>query len=587
MVTSRAVLFAFIGGCFYLIAIVNALPPLFYALMWLTAGIVTSCFGIALLSLYGLRTWWRLEAKGVAQAAPDSVLAAARDDGEVASGSSSSLQPSQAWDYVAGASVGLRLEIGNAGTFNKSGLVIEVHLRAREPALEFEPGEAPEPGGVRDVKARAARAGAVTVRRFLIEALPSRAVLLTFLPLHDLERGRYEILLVRAVGSDVLGLFRPRKKIPSSSLERAVLSQGLAGADADSNVGNANAGDAVVVVGPRVVRLGRGGAGPALGSGGRGNNTAAQAGRSDEFGGTRPYVAGDDLRFVHWKSTARRGEMVVREWERATLRRSVVLWDGAAFPFPVSAQARRGSSRRQPRKAEQVGVLGLVKYLSAHRAREAGLGRGESSPAWQRGVEWSLEIALSLTEALAAGGEPCALWRLDTAPARVEIANAAALARAAELLADARAERTAPLSEAVQSVLSQGQAATRDLEARSFLFALSGSPSLLAAARRLRHVTVVLIDISRLDNEHSTRAHQAAWRGWNQALDEAESMLREAGLRVLRLPPEPSDQPQALTSAQNPDSATREALRLLLDERPEARPRSRAGEPAPGARGGR
>ncbi|MEA3403157.1 MAG: DUF58 domain-containing protein [Armatimonadota bacterium] len=36
-----------------------------------------------------------------------------------------------------------------------------------------------------------------------------------------------------------------------------------------------------------------------------------------EFYGTRPFVAGDDLRRVDWKATARRGQLIVRQYERA------------------------------------------------------------------------------------------------------------------------------------------------------------------------------------------------------------------------------------------------------------------------------
>jgi len=572
MITSRAVLFGFIGGCFYLIAVVNALPPLFLALMWLTAGILVSCFGIALLSLYGLRASWKLEAGGVAQAAPRLLSPAARDDegNEIAPRS----EHPDAW----GAPIGVALQIGNQGTFAKSDIVIEVHLRAvqPEPGVEFAPGS-PQLGS-----ARPGREGDVLVRRFLIEALPSRALLHTLLPLHDLERGRYRVALVRAVGSDVLGLFRPRKKIEPAAdadgtIEAPRAGSGAKGSGAKGGAG-VQGGEAQVIVGPRVVRLGPRHAGATAGSGGRGSGTTTAAGRSDEFGGTRPYVAGDDLRFVHWKSTARRGEMVVREWERAALRRSLVLWDGSAsseFPhFPHRLAAPAGRRPTRPSRPREGRLLLLEQVLVLWGRARAGR-QDEAGQAWRQGVEWSLDVALSLAHALAHSGEPCTLCRLDASPARAEVSRTAQATRAAELLADARAERSSPLHEALRLVA--GRAGAGDLNGRAFIVALAFSPSLLSTARRLRQATVVLIDISRLDRERQGRAHQAAWRPWRQALAEGEASLREAGVRVLRLPLE--------AEAGEPgdvDGWTRDALRALLDERgsEQASERAQAGAQA-------
>jgi uncharacterized protein (DUF58 family) len=50
---------------------------------------------------------------------------------------------------------------------------------------------------------------------------------------------------------------------------------------------------------------------------------AGQAGARDEYRGLRPYRPGDDPRDVHWKTTARVGHPVVREYERD---RSRALW---------------------------------------------------------------------------------------------------------------------------------------------------------------------------------------------------------------------------------------------------------------------
>jgi uncharacterized protein (DUF58 family) len=560
MITSRAILFGFIGGCFYLIAIVNSLPPLFFALMWLTAGILVSCFGIALLSLYGLRALWRLEASGVAQTSWGLRRVRTDDGDEPIADSAVSGRPEEE-----SAGVGIALEIGNGGTFNKGNIIIEVQLRAlRSELLEAAPGARPS----RARWPRRTRPERLLVRRFLLEALPSRARLLTFLPLYDLERGRYTVEQVQAVGSDVLGLFRPRKR-----LSPAASSITTASIDAPPQ----DAGEAEqVIVGPRIVRLGRGGGAAAIASGVRGSGTAALSGRSDEFGGTRPYVAGDDLRFVHWKSTARRGEMVVREWERAALRRSLVLWDGAAFAWPDALSPGGTGNARSVASSTWGARLASGRSDQGRANAEPG---SEMEQAWTRGVEWSLELALSLASALAARGEPCSLWRLDSTPQHAQITGPASLPRGAELLADALAQRTKPLPETLRGALaSQGRDA-RASDSRAFLIALSPSSSLLASARHLRGATIVLIDISRLQAPRLQRAQLAAWR---KSLRDAETQMKDAGLRVLRLPLA-SDEAAPGQAAQGGaptepdwDEWTREALCALLDASPGRASRSRA-----------
>jgi uncharacterized protein (DUF58 family) len=66
----------------------------------------------------------------------------------------------------------------------------------------------------------------------------------------------------------------------------------------------------------------------------------------DEFHSLRPYVIGDDLRRVHWPSTARRDELTVRQDERHQQGRTTVMLDvrrvvhdDASFERAVSATA--------------------------------------------------------------------------------------------------------------------------------------------------------------------------------------------------------------------------------------------------------
>lgn len=70
------------------------------------------------------------------------------------------------------------------------------------------------------------------------------------------------------------------------------------------------------------------------------------ANNGDDFYALRPYVAGDDLRRVHWRSTARRDQLMVRQDEMPWQGRATILLDtrrvahsNASFERAVSAAA--------------------------------------------------------------------------------------------------------------------------------------------------------------------------------------------------------------------------------------------------------
>ncbi|HUY51843.1 MAG TPA: DUF58 domain-containing protein [Streptosporangiaceae bacterium] len=92
-------------------------------------------------------------------------------------------------------------------------------------------------------------------------------------------------------------------------------------------------------------------AGSWRGDGGGRTPTADAAGEDDVI--PRPYRDGDDLRRVHWRSTARYGELMVRREEQRWRSRAVLLLDtrarahrgsgaGSSFEFAVSAMASIG-----------------------------------------------------------------------------------------------------------------------------------------------------------------------------------------------------------------------------------------------------
>lgn len=181
----------------------------------------------------------------------------------------------------------LGLFLANKGTFNKTGLVFEVSLRSL--------------GGAR-------AEGQMVTQRFVIEALTSGTSLQTSLPLRTLPRGHYEIAHVKLIGSDILGLFRTQRHLRITAEEKVTLQ-----------------------VAPGVLTLTGGLTRMGSGPGKRPGELEARlrVGNGEDLRGTRPYAPGDDLRRVHWKSTARAGELVVKEHHERGRDVSAVVWDGA------------------------------------------------------------------------------------------------------------------------------------------------------------------------------------------------------------------------------------------------------------------
>lgn len=80
-----------------------------------------------------------------------------------------------------------------------------------------------------------------------------------------------------------------------------------------------------IVVYPRVVPLGPGLTGASARAGDDATNMSAESG--NHALSVREYRHGDDLRRVHWRSTARQGELMVRADEQAKTHRATVLLD--------------------------------------------------------------------------------------------------------------------------------------------------------------------------------------------------------------------------------------------------------------------
>ena len=72
----------------------------------------------------------------------------------------------------------------------------------------------------------------------------------------------------------------------------------------------------------------------------QGETLAAQLGRRGEFFGLREYRDGDDRHDIHWRSTARTGRLLVREYEQESHRRATILCDNS-LPEHASNDAKR------------------------------------------------------------------------------------------------------------------------------------------------------------------------------------------------------------------------------------------------------
>ncbi len=177
-------------------------------------------------------------------------------------------------------------DLGNAGSLNKTGLQLELYLLRR--------GD----------DGRAKGKPVPTLARFLIEALPAGSSLHAPLPLDFLPRGVYSLQNARLIGSDILGLFHAAKRlsVPPTALQ--------------------------VVVAPAVLQVAMRREW-ARGSGGRdGSRVMTRLGAGENLRGVRSYVPGDDWRHIHWATTARTGQLAVREFERSGSEAVLVVWDG-------------------------------------------------------------------------------------------------------------------------------------------------------------------------------------------------------------------------------------------------------------------
>lgn len=369
------------------------------------------------------------------------------------------------------------LALSNAGTLNKTNVVLELRVSNAQSQVQS--------------------------LRFLVEALPSGASIESILPLTGLRRGRYRLREARLMGSDVLGLFRTHKTIPLRE---------QAGRE--------------LIIGPPILLSEtnlQGGTNGWM----SGQQRALIARHGDELRGTRPYAPGDDLRHVHWKSSARAGELVVKEWEQTGQSSALVIWDGAA---------------------------------------QTTWGEGDFDSG-----EWGLILSASLCQAFLSSGTPCDFARIDASPLLTE-ARALVGGELPTEMTDALSGAVAARAFSLEDGLSQLPRMALRLGSKPILVSASLSEDLVGAVMSLvargAQVQVVLVDSASL----AVRSGDRRFRGKSTSKIPTQgegaravpvssasfqfqcSRLREVGAAVV---------PVSAQEGQSAEQSLRAALRLV------------------------
>lgn len=135
------------------------------------------------------------------------------------------------------------------------------------------------------------------------------------------------------------------------------------------------------------------------GSGTRGVRQGADASaanralqRGDEFHTMRTYVVGDDLRHIHWPSTAHRGELMVRQHELPWQARAVVYVDSRAH-------LHRGIGDRSTFERAVSAAASVLVHLQDHQYETQLLAHGEPPTTASRRVDAALVRLAELSTA--------------------------------------------------------------------------------------------------------------------------------------------------------------------------------------------
>lgn len=234
----------------------------------------------------------------------------------------------------------------------------------------------------------------------------------------------------------------------------------------------------------------------------------------------REYLPGDDVRRIHWRSTARTGELMVRREEQAWDPSAVLLIDNRAAAYSGGAGVRVARPEVAPEPAP-----GRPTWRHVMRYRERDGRPGAPAPWGQPGAEkpeprfeWLVSAAASIAVHLIQHGFAVAL------------ADADALAEQAEpnrLGAEVVLRRLADVELGATTGLERAVAASPTGARGQLLIALLG---------RLDSADAALLSAARRD-------HQACWalvREPAVVVPEAIRLLETSGWRVVLVHPEAS-----------------------------------------------
>lgn len=96
-----------------------------------------------------------------------------------------------------------------------------------------------------------------------------------------------------------------------------------------------------------------------------GGSVAVKLGRRGEFFGLREYRHGDDRRDVHWRSSARSGRLLVREYQEEAQKRATIFVDNA-LPMDQSGKRTPGETEALERAISLAGSLASAYLTTDH-----------------------------------------------------------------------------------------------------------------------------------------------------------------------------------------------------------------------------
>jgi uncharacterized protein (DUF58 family) len=124
--------------------------------------------------------------------------------------------------------------------------------------------------------------------------------------------------------------------------------------------------------------------------------------------GTREYRVGDPLRRVHWRATARHGELMVRQEEQRSSPRSLVLLDTRADGFPMHADDDGDSDRAFERAVAFAASIGVHLQRGGYAVQLVETAGGSDAPAARPGdgAAAETELLLHLAEVRPTAADP-------------------------------------------------------------------------------------------------------------------------------------------------------------------------------------